>query len=389
VPFGWNSWGKVQTALNYTIATGVSDYIADSLTPNDFVGGNGTVYVNLDSYWDNLSEEQLGNFVDHCKANGQKAGIYWAPFVDWGKSASRVVEGTSYTYGEIWLRNGSGGPIELDGAYAIDPSHPGTLARIDHFIDRFKTHGFEYLKLDFLTHGALESSVRHDASVQTGIEAYNLGMRHIVERVAGTMFISESIAPLFPHGYAHARRVACDTYGATLGLTSTHYLMNSVTYGWWMSGTLYALNDPDHMVFDGFAASDNMARVISGVISGTVFLSGDDLTQANGRSLSSTYLTNPRLNAVARLGRTFRPLEGNTGSNPSDVFVLHHGGAHYVAVFNFGGSTATRVIDLPRAGFSGSATYTVTDLWTNGTSSAQGTLNVSVASHSAKLLSLQ
>jgi alpha-galactosidase len=165
--------------------------------------------------------------------------------------------------------------------------------------------------------------------------------------------------------------------------------MNSVTYGWWMSGTLYAFNDPDHMVFDGFATEDNMARVISGAISGTVFLNGDDLTTPAGRARAGTYLTNPRINAVARLGRTFRPLEGNTGTGPSDVFVLRTGAARYVAVFNFGPSTVARSIDLARAGFDGSITYTVRDLWTNGTSNAQGTLNVQVVSHSARLLSLE
>lgn len=389
VPFGWNSWGKVQTNLSYAVATGVSDYIASTLTPNGFADAQGAAYVNLDSYWDNLSSTELASFVAHVRGHGQKAGIYWAPFVDWGKWADRTVEGTSYTYGQIWLRDASGNPIELDGAYAVDPTHPGTLARIDHFIDRFKAWGFDYLKLDFLTHGALESSVRHDPAVQTGIAAYHVGMGRIVDRVAGTMFISASIAPLFPHGYAHARRVACDTYGAAVGSLSTHYLMNSVTYGFWMSGSLYAFNDPDHMVFEGFAASDNVSRVISGAISGTVFLNGDDLTTDAGRIRASTYLTNPRLNAVARLGQTFRPLEGNTGTNPSDVFVLRRGNARYVAVFNFGGSTTTRTVDLARAGFDGNVQYTVRDLWTDGTSLAQGALHVQVPSHEARLLSLE
>lgn len=389
VPFGWNSWGKIQTALSYDKAVAVADYIHSALTPNGFAGENGTVYVNLDSYWDNLSSQQLANFVTHVHAQGQKAGIYWSPFVDWGLNASRGVEGTAYTYGQIWLRDGANNPISLDGAYAVDPTHPGTLGRINHFIDQFKAWGFDYVKLDFLTHGALESTVRHDPSIQTGIAAFNFGMRYIVQRIDGTMFISASIAPLFPHGYAHARRVACDTYGAAVGSLSTEYLMNSVTYGWWMSGAMYTYNDPDHMVFEGFAAPDNMMRVISGVISGTVMMAGDDLSVTAGQAPASTYLTNARLNAVARLGRTFRPLEGNTGTGPSDVFVLRHGNQRYVAVFNFSGNTTTRTIDLARAGFDGGAAYTARDLWTNTTSSAQGTLNVQVASHSAKLIALE
>ncbi len=220
VPFGWNSWGKLQTMLSYDKAMGVSDFIKQNLQGAGYVN-DGTVYMNLDSFWDNLSSAQLDDFVAHCRANGQKPGIYWTPFVDWGKSATRQVEGTSYVYSDIWLKDANGKPIELDGAYAVDPTHPGTKGRIDKFIDDFKRRGFEYVKLDFLSHGAFESTARFDPTVQTGVQAYNQGMQYVVDRIGGTMFISASIAPLFPYGYAHARRVACDTYGAAVGSLST------------------------------------------------------------------------------------------------------------------------------------------------------------------------
>jgi alpha-galactosidase len=388
VPFGWNSWGKIQTALSYDKAIAVSDYIKHNLQRAGFGEGT-TVYVNLDSYWDNLSEAQLADFVARTKANGQKAGIYWAPFVDWGKQADRVVEGSSFTYGQMWLRDGNSNPIELDGAYAIDPTHPAARARIDHYVDRFKSWGFEYLKLDFLTHGALESTVRSDATVHTGIQAYHRGMKYLRDRVAGSMFLSLSIAPLFPYQYGHARRVACDTYGAATGDMSSQYLLNSVTYGWWMSGRLYPYNDPDHMVFEGFGAGDNMVRLISAVISGTVFLNGDDLTRPAAQALAKAYLTNPRINQVARRGRSFRPLDGASGTASADVFVLADGDRAYLAVFNFGGGAVTRSIDLARAGLSASQSYAVTDLWTGTTTSASGTLSVPLEAGFARLFELE
>ncbi|HEY2510436.1 MAG TPA: hypothetical protein VGI39_06260 [Polyangiaceae bacterium] len=386
VPFGWNSWGKIQSAISSAKADAVSDAIKNNLPS---FADQGTVYVNLDSYWDNLSSAQLDDFVAHCAANGQKAGIYWAPFVDWGLSATRTVEGTSYTYGQIWLKDGKGNPIKVDGAYAVDPTHPGTKGRIDTFIDAFKAHGFSYIKLDFLSHGALESSVRYDPSVQTGIQAYNQGMQYVVDRLGGTMFISESIAPLFPNGYAHARRVACDTYGVDTGSLSTQYEMNSASYGWWLSGALYPFNDPDEMLLQGFSATDNMSRLISGAVSGTVFLNGDDLTDPTALALARAYLTNDRINAVAKLGRAFRPLEGNTGTNPSDVLTLHDPSGDYIAAFNYTTSAVTKAIDLTRAGLNGSKSYAVTDLWTGAGSTAQGTLSVAVDAGSAKLLMLQ
>ena len=385
VPFGWNSWGKIQTNISYDKAVAVSDYIAGNLQPNNFAN-NGIVYVNLDSYWDNLSDAQLTAFVAHCKANNQKAGIYWAPFVDWGLSATRAVEGSaSDTYGQIWLRDGSGNPIEVDGAYAVDPTHEGTKTRINYFIDKFKSQGFEYIKLDFLSHGALESSVRADPTVQTGIQAYNQGMQYIVNRIAGTMFISESISPLFPFKYAHARRLACDTYGADTGSMSTQYELNSLNYGWWMNNKLYTYNDPDEMLFEGFSAGANMSRLVSGAISGTIFLNGDDLTETTGQGLAKANLTNSEFNWIASLGNTFRPVEGNTGTSATDVYMMTIPGSTFVAIFNFGTSSETKSIDLARIGLVDGTWYWVEDMWA-GTTSYLNALNIEVDANSAKLL---
>ena len=387
-PFGWNSWGTLQTQVTYDAAVGISDFVHDSLQNAGFAD-DGVVYVNLDSYWDNLSDAQLDAFVAHCHANGQRAGIYWTPFVDWGKSATRQVEGTSYAYSEVWLRDASGSPIALDGAYAIDPTHPGTKGRIDTFLAAFKRHGFEYIKLDFLSHGALESAVRFDPSVQTGVQAYNQGMQYLVDRIGGTMFISESIAPLFPHGYAHGRRISCDVSGAAVGPRSAEYEMNSASYGWWMSGRLYRFNDPYAIVLEGFTANDNMTRLLSAVVSGTIFLDGDDLTRAPAQALARTYLTNDRIDSVARLGKAFRPVEANTGTAPSDVLVLADGGTYYVAVFNFGSTAADKTVDLARAGLDATAEYAVTDLWTGAATTAQGTLTVTLEPGFARLFALR
>jgi alpha-galactosidase len=142
-------------------------------------------------------------------------------------------------------------------------------------------------------------------------------------------------------------------------------------------------------VFEGFTAADNMTRLLSGVISGTVFLNGDDLTRPAAQALARAYLTNPRLNAVARLGKSFRPLEGNTGPKPVDVFVMQDGAATYLAVFNFGSGQVTRTVDLARAGLQANKTYAVTDLWSNATSTATGTLSVPLDPTFSKLFKLE
>jgi hypothetical protein len=383
VPFGWNSWGKIQTAISYDKAVAVSDFIKQSLQSGGFENG-GVAYVNLDSYWDNLSDAQLSSFVAHCHANGQKAGVYWGPFVDWGKDGARQVEGApGTTYAQIWLRDGKGNPIAIDGAYAVDPTHPSTKARIDQFIGRFKGYGFDYVKLDFLTHGALESTVRADPAVHTGIQAYSQGMQYIDDRVGGTMFISESIAPLFPYRYAHARRISCDAFG------DASNELSSASYGWWLGGRLYTYDDPDQLVFEGFTAGQNMTRLLSSIVTGGIFIDGDDLTGAGGQALARTYLTSAAFDDLARLGKPFRPIDGNSGAATATALVLQDGPRLTLALFNTSGAAANASVDLARAGLDPSHAYAVTDLWTGAQSTATGTLTVSIDAASGKLLRLE
>src|SRR5260370_42510116 len=118
-----------------------------------------------------------------------------------------------------------------DGGLAIDPSHPGAKARTAYFLQEFQRLGFQYLKLDFLSHGALEG-VHFDPAIQTGIEAYNAGMKQTVDETANRMFLTLSIAPLFPSAYRHARRPSCDTKGhISGGDQTTEYILDSLTQG--------------------------------------------------------------------------------------------------------------------------------------------------------------
>ncbi len=387
VPFGWNSWGVIQQHVNYTNVIAVSDYFYVHLMNNHFAN-HGTVYINLDAFWDNLSTAQLQSFVTHCHAHGEKAGIYFGPFVWFGSAADATnvfVEGTTNTcrYSDALLRDQNGNFESIDGGLAMDPTHPGTKERIDYYVNLFTNWGFDYVKLDFLSHGALEG-IHHDTNVTTGIEAYNQGMQYVLNRINGRMFISESIAPLFPYQYAHSRRVACDAQASRIG--NTEYTMNSVSYGWWLDD-LYQFNDPDIMVFgNGADTSEAQSRLISGAVTGLV-LDGDDLTTVSGQEGAQTFLTNTAIDDVARVGRTFTPVEGNTGSGAAGTFVRHDGQAWCLAVFNYTGSAVNWNVDLARAGLP-SARYAVVNLWDGTTTSATGSLAVNLNAKQAKLFRL-
>ena len=137
---------------------------------------------------------------------------------------------------------------------------------MDYYYTHFSGNGFDGIKLDFLSHGIVEGGsndgVHYVSTVQTGVQAYNYGMAYLAKKFGATMYIDESIAPIFPYQYAHARRVSCDTFGQMGTQTpsnsggpeggTTSYEMNSATYGWWLAGRLYNFNDPDQIVMEGF-----------------------------------------------------------------------------------------------------------------------------------------
>jgi autotransporter-associated beta strand protein len=389
VPFGWNSWGIIQQNINYADAIAVSDFFHTNLEPQGFTNTQGTVHINLDSYWNNLDDFEVQSFVNHCHALGQKAGIYWGPFVWFGtadEATNSYVEGTgnTYTYSDVLLRDTNGNFESVDGGLAMDPSHPGTKEFIQYWVNQYTNYGFDYIKLDFLSHGALEG-VHYDTNITTGIEAYNEGMSNVISQINGTMFISESIAPLFPYQYAHSRRIACDA--ETSLISNTEYTLNSVTYGWWLDD-LYQFNDPDVMVFNGYGATtnENQSRLISGAITG-IFLDGDDLTSSNGQQAAQTCLTNNAINAVARVGQTFTPIEGNTGEAAANDFVRQDGATWCLAVLNYSAGATNETIDLSRAGLP-PGLYVATNLWDGTTTVVTGSLNVSLNTKQSKLFQL-
>ena len=401
-PMGWNSWGKIQNNLSYTNATAIEDYFHNQL-PN--YNNQGTVYINLDNYWNNLSETQLQDFVSHAHSQGQKAGVYWTPFIIWNwTDLTSAVDGVpAYTFGNIVMKNPDGTPMAaVDSGYGADPTHPGTQQRIDYYINMFKTLGFDYIKLDFLIHGDLEGGSNnghfYDTSVQTGTQAYSQAMNRVYTDIGTSMIIDESIAPIFPYQYAHTRRIAGDTYGS---IEDTKREMASASYGWWMAGRIYDWIDPDEMLLEGtetpsgattavpFTANENQSRVTSGAVAGFM-LNGDDLTDSGAPPLAQKWLTNSSINALPALGLNFRPVEGNTGTSPVNILVAQKGNTYYIAVFNYDyNNAATTTIDLGRAGLSTTNQYKMTDLWSGATSNVTGSTSVSLGAAQSTILQLQ
>jgi alpha-galactosidase len=288
-------------------------------------------------------------------------------------------------------------------------THPGGKQLVHDAIASVATGGFDLVKLDFLTDGAMEGQ-HYDPTVSTGIQAFNQAMAYVDSLLPASVFVSESIAPIFPSQYAHSRRISTDVVGELDDAEcptwphfgSTEYMLNSLSFAWWMQGNLYAFNDPDGMALLAFEPDATatypeswaQTRASASAIAGTMFFDTTDPTNATGAARELAYLTNAGVNAIATAGRAFRPLDGNvgyvsaptcdtegdtnSGAAASQVFVRDDGSTQTIAAFNYSGTQpATIEIDLTRLGLSATTVYTITDVWSGtNTATVTGTLEL-------------
>ncbi|HEY4047418.1 MAG TPA: hypothetical protein VGM27_11185, partial [Acidobacteriaceae bacterium] len=406
-PMGWNSWAAYADKIDDHRYLGAAAFVRDSLVPLGF-GRNEVAYINLDAFWSKLDAVQLTDAVATIKAMDTpdgthfEPGIYWTPFAYWSDELDAYVEGTGmkYRYRDILLKAPDGSLLpKVDGGRAIDPSHPGAKERTAYYIKEFQQLGFRYLKLDFLSHGALEGA-HFDPAIQTGIEAYNEGMQQIVDETAGRMFLSLSIAPLFPSGYGHARRLSCDTKGhISGGDQTTEYMLNSLTYGWWTSGNLY-IADPDHVVLGEKAdqgarsVTEGKSRLLSAIISGGMILDSSRLADdPQAQQFAQKVYSNRNLFAVANEQKVFRPIEGYSGDRAASVFVRPFAGGIYLAAFNYDDKqpqTITIPLERIDPALAAASSVRVCDLATGETLPAvHGAVSIRLMPAESKLIALR
>jgi alpha-galactosidase len=389
-PIGWNSWGVMQDKISYEKATKVVDFFADSLKS---FRNEGVAFIDLDSYWDKMIKgglegdfTELKAFADYAKKNGLKPGVYWAPFTDWGfkSGAQRRAEGSKYTFGELWTKVGKG-YHDIDGARALDPTHPGTQKRIELVIGKLKACGFEMIKIDFLGHAAIESEHFYDPKITTGMQAYRVGMEYLVKQLDHKMLVYAAISPsLASARYVHVRRIACDAFKS---IKDTEYTLNSLTNGWWQT-YLYDYMDADHVVFASESEGANVARLLSAVITGTLIVGDDYSTTGQWNERAKKLLQNPQLLEILKDGKSFRPVEGNKEKGASEMFVKTNGKTTWMAIFNYKDSDIIYPLEMARLGFSENTSYQAEDLLNQTTEAFKKGAQIKMNAGSARIFKI-
>jgi len=387
-PLGWNSWGAMQEKISFDKIVKVTDFFADSLK---VFRSEGTLYVDLDSFWDNMLKgglegdySKLKEFADYVKKRGLKPGIYWAPFTDWGfqSGGDRRAEGGNYKFSELWTKVGRG-YHDIDGARALDPTHPGTQQRIALVIGKLKECGYEMIKIDFLGHAAIESDHFYDQKIKTGMQAYEVGMSFLLKQLDNKMLIYAAISPTMASGrYIHMRRIACDAFKT---IDHTKYTLNSLTYGWWQTH-MYDYMDADHVVLGDESLGANKARTLSAIVTGT-FIVGDDFSIPGAWSgRAKTLFQNKELLAVIKDGKSFKSLEADKES--SEMFVKQSGNTHYLAIFNYGNQEKKFSINATAIGLKTFNGWQLEDLFTHQSSAVGDTAKFVIPAGDATLIKI-
>ena len=412
-PMGWSSWGVMMNHINYNGVLETATWMRENLTDLGFHRNDGKMVISLDSFAeDNLGTRisTLGNkiFSEGTYREGRETkqglnmelGLYGGPFVLWGWVVDSNVPGTglgaepSYKWSDVALRhNGELIKINSNGAYAIDPTHPGIRTHIKHAFKKYADYGAKYVKIDFLNNGMCEGDSWYDPEITTGVMAYNYGMQIVREEAEKYgMYIVESIAPLFPYQYAHARRQCCDRFSE---IGESEYVMNAISNGWWVD-RLYTVNDPDQLVLCKAGHNmqetmgENRARATSGMTSGA-YIFGDNLSEVNTVTKDGEevgYSAESRVRALEIMGNrdindyvrnnigSFRPIEGGHPTTSTatsrqyseSLFMRDTERYFYVAHFNFEkgvfGKESKESLLFSRLGIDPADVKEIKELWT-------------------------
>ncbi|MCR8557629.1 hypothetical protein KXD93_08245 [Mucilaginibacter sp. BJC16-A38] len=361
-PVYWNSFG-VEGVLGYEkvmMPPGVLK-ITDFIRTLDNFNKYAKPVLSIDSYdQDIYTTELLASLGRYAKKNNQQMGFYFIPFAMWTWKNSiddKEMPGSHYQLREVVLRDKNGQPIMYkEGdfcAYALDPTHPGVRLYVINQLEKAKAINAKFIKIDFLSAGSLESTVRYDSKVRSGMHAYSDGMKMLkalADSIMGKdIFITQAISPMFPNQYAHTRFVSTDVYSHLRddekgfpSWGSTESSMATGSHMWWVQGTLWPYTNLDVAIMKNFQKNPDLSeqeikvRMYAMMTMGSILGDGSDFRNKIAADRAKIYLNNKNICEFFSDPKVFTPLKFADGESFDQQLAFYlKGDTTLVSVFNF------------------------------------------------------
>ncbi|MEN0052681.1 MAG: hypothetical protein AAGC65_03395 [Mucilaginibacter sp.] len=361
-PVYWNSFG-VEGVLGYEkvmMPPGVLK-IVDFIQTLDNFNKYSKPVLSIDSYDQNIyNTEMLASLGRYAKKKNQQMGFYFIPFAMWtwkNNVNNTKIAGSDYPIGDVLLHDKNGQPIAYKdgdwGAFAMDPTHPAVRLYVINQLEKAKAIEAKFLKIDFLTAGALESTRRYNPEIRSGLQAYNYGMkmlRTLADSILGKdIFITQAISPMFPSQYAHTRFISTDVYSHLRDdqkgfphYGSTEASLATGSHNWWVQGTLWPYTNLDVSIMKNFQKNPDLTekevkvRLFALMSMGSILGDGSDFRSKLASDRAKTYLNNKNLCAFFSDPKAFTPLKFADGESLDQQLAFYlPGTSPLLSLFNF------------------------------------------------------
>jgi alpha-galactosidase len=378
---GWSSFPEQTVEGNFLTQANMMAQ-SDALLASG-LQAHGFRYINLDSGWQGSFDgygrpipnpatfPDIAALVAHIHQNGQKAGIYWIPGVEYpAVAANSPILGTPYHIQDILaVPNRAGNAFGTPGTtspyhYKIDFTKPGAQEYMNSVVDLFASWGFDLIKLDGVTPGSYsyDLSIDNRADVQAWSNAIAQSGRPIWLTVSWAL--DKDYLSTWQQ-FSNARRIEGDVDCEGNCATSTNWAMTSYRFydlvGWQNdSGVTQGWNDLDSLeVGDAISGlSDEERRTATSLwamANAPIYLGGD-LTNLD--NFGKQLLSNDEMIAVDQSGHPAHQILG--GDTPVWASAVADG-TYYVALFNLNAFPSPVNFPWSTLGFE-NATQ-VRDLW--------------------------
>lgn len=361
-PVYWNSFG-VEDVLGHRktmMPAGVAK-ISEFLYALKNLNAHTKPVLSIDSYDQGIYSTGVLKSIDEFgKKHNQQMGFYFIPFAIWTWKNSideSKLQHTDAYIRDVSLKDNNGKTIIYKdgefGAFPLDPTHPATRQRIIAELQKAKAIDARFLKIDFLSAGALETPQHYNKNIRSGLQAYSYGMKmlkHLIDSVLGPdIFITQAISPTFPSQYTHARFLSTDIYSHFRddlpgfphhGSTATSMITNS--HLGWMQGTILPYSNLDVLIMKNFQKNADLSerdikvRLFSLMALGSILGDGSDFRNSLAAERAKKYLDNKNVSDYFAAPKAFIPIKLSDGLTQDQQLCFYlPGDTLLLSTFNF------------------------------------------------------